>query len=104
MTNFQIIIRDAINSNLYTAEQIDDMLASGVSLPLHTFQEWKNRGYSVRKGEKAAMTSVIWRAKKNKKVEVMADDLDIPSDTVDFYMHKAFFFTDKQVEKLANAV
>lgn len=28
---------------------------------LFTFQEWKKRGYSVKKGEKAAVKTSIWK-------------------------------------------
>ena len=30
-------------------------------LPFHTFQDWKSRGYSVKKGEHALFTADLWK-------------------------------------------
>ena len=61
MTNNEIIYSAAIDAGIYTQEQADAILASGHFLPLHTFQEWKARGYSVKKGEKAVLHVDLWK-------------------------------------------
>jgi len=61
MTNNEIICSAAIEQGIYTEEQVEAILASGHMLPLHTFQEWKARGYSVKKGEKAMMHVDLWK-------------------------------------------
>ena len=50
MTNTQIIINEAVANGLYTKEEVENILAGGHMIPLHTFQTWKNTGYSVKKG------------------------------------------------------
>lgn len=49
MTNTEIIINEAVENGLYTMEQIENILASGHMIPLHTFQAWKSAGYIVKK-------------------------------------------------------
>ena len=61
MTNNEIICSAAIEQGIYTEEQVNAILATGHMLPLHTFQEWKARGYSVKKGEKAMMHVDLWK-------------------------------------------
>lgn len=61
MTNNEIIYSEAIAAGIYTQEQADAILASGHALPLHTFPEWKRLGYSVKKGEKAAVKTRLWK-------------------------------------------
>lgn len=50
MTNTEIIINEALANGLYTEEQIENILASGHMIPLHTFKAWKDAGYIVKKG------------------------------------------------------
>ncbi|MBS5307742.1 ArdC family protein [Clostridium sp.] len=59
---------------------------------LFTFQEWKNRGYSVKKGEKAFLQTSIWKrtTKKDK------DGKEISK----MFMTKASLFTIDQVQLL----
>ena len=42
MTNTEIIINEALANGLYTEEQIENILASGHMIPLHTFKAWKD--------------------------------------------------------------
>ena len=59
---------------------------------LFTFQEWKNRGYSVKKGEKTFLQTSIWKrtTKKDK------DGKEISK----MFMTKASLFTIDQVQLL----
>lgn len=61
MTNNQIIFDAAIAAGIYTEDEATAIIASGHALPLHTFQEWKARGYSVKKGEKACLHVDLWK-------------------------------------------
>lgn len=63
MTNAQII-------SLATAEFVENgalKLIGGVPEEIHTFEGWKERGFSVRKGEKSDIRITIWKhsTKKN---------------------------------------
>ena len=60
MTNLEIIIRDAIASNIFTVEQIEGFLSEG-SLPLRTFKSWREAGFIVRKGQQARLKTRLWQ-------------------------------------------
>lgn len=102
MTNSEIIFDSAIAHGIFTEEEAVKHLQQTGCLPLHTFNEWRKMGYSVRKGEKAAMTCDIWRMTNYKKKDHSAEKEEEEKDD-HFYMKKAFFFTAAQVEKIATA-
>lgn len=93
MTNFEIILRDAIAAEIYTEEEVEKLLETKGELPLHTFKIWKDKGYSVKKGEHAKLTTMIWKQTKKK-------DKETGEEKTIMVMTKAFFFTDKQVQKI----
>lgn len=126
MTNAQIIeqaaqkaAKDGIIS--YTGKTFQGKNEKGEPVtiqevePVHTFAYWKSLGYSVKKGEKAKLTIMIWKhvekerelsedEKKtmNEATRMMLTDGNPDSDTVkqeSMFMKKAFFFTFDQVEK-----
>lgn len=99
MTNFEIIANCAVETGVYTKEQVETIISQGFNLPLHTFAEWKRLGYSVKKGEKAKMTCRIWKY-SNKEVEQKEEVQDEEANS-HYYLTKAFFFSNEQVEKLA---
>lgn len=103
MTNITIITNDAINNGIFTEEQAMQFIAEYGELPLHTYKEWQRRGYQVKKGEKAKMTSYIWRYKNKAKKDGETDEnaVEIEVNKSDkFYQTKAFFFTVEQIEKI----
>jgi hypothetical protein len=104
MTNADIIINEAIGNGIYTEEQVMNFFKTIGGLPLHTFAEWKRRGFAVKKGEKASLTCWIWRHKKTKGVLPMEDGNDVEVDEEKFYKTKAFFFKREQVERIVEAV
>ena len=65
--------------------------------PIHTFQKWKELGYSVKKGEKSAIKFPIWKH-TSKKVEA---DSGEEEEKTNMFMKTAAFFTFAQVEKMA---
>ena len=64
---------------------------------IHTFAAWKNRGYKVRKGEKAVARILIWKY-ANREVENEDGEVE---DRSRMFMKTAAFFSQSQVEELA---
>jgi hypothetical protein len=86
MTNYQII------------ETAKKELGLDEDLILKTYKDWKRLGYQVKKGEKSVMACMIWFPKKTKvKTEVDSEEVNDGS----FFKSKAFFFSQKQVERIA---
>ncbi len=54
---------------------------------IHTFSDWKRRGFIVRHGEKAVATFSIWKSGKG-----------TDGEEGKMFMKKAFFFKESQVE------
>lgn len=98
MTNEEIIRREAINNGIFTAEQCDEFLLNFELIPLHTFQMWKKLGFVVKKGQKARVTTKLWKLKKGKKKDDKAETVAI--DEFHFYLANAYLFTQDQVEAI----
>ncbi|SDB68378.1 ArdC-like ssDNA-binding domain-containing protein [Butyrivibrio sp. INlla16] len=64
---------------------------------MHTFMEWKKRGYAVKHGEKAISKFPIWKH-TTRKAEKEGD-----ADQEKMFMKVAFFFTASQVEPIETA-
>lgn len=62
--------------------------------PIHTFANWKQKGFAVQKGQKAVAKITIWKyiGKINKETG---------EDEGKMYMKTAAFFSSSQVEKIA---
>ena len=60
---------------------------------LFTFQEWKKRGYSVKKGEKAFISTNLWKP-------VVKKDKESGTEKRIMVMTKASLFTADQVKKI----
>lgn len=101
MTNTQIIINEALANGLYTKEQIEEILASGHMIPLHTFQAWKSAGYVVKKGEHARITTRLWKFTNKAKKSADAKENTDDTENDHYYLSKAFLFTADQVEKIS---
>ena len=92
-----------------TNEEIITRAAQAAGLAgtiLHTFAEWQRLGYSVNKGEHAALSCVIWRAKTGKpaqqadaqQLQELAPDAD--GEVISgYYKHLAHFFAVSQVRR-----
>ena len=100
MTNTEIIINEALANGLYTEEQIENILASGHMIPLHTFKVWKDNGYIVKKGEHARITTRLWKFTSKAKKSEEADENTEGTENNHYYLAKAFLFTADQVEKI----
>ena len=61
MTNTNIIYQ-ALQARGFSEDQLNQIIAAyNGDLPFHTFAEWKARGYSVKKGEKAFLAVPLWK-------------------------------------------
>ena len=108
MTNNEIIINQAIAHGIYTKAEAQAIVAAKGCLPIHTFAEWKKAGYSVKRGEHAAITCDLWKyterpgkAAKAARAEAAkagqnGPDADAPDPH--YYMAKAHLFTRDQVK------
>lgn len=97
MTNLMIVCMDAFTNQVFTEEQIEEYLVISGGLPLYTFQEWKKKGYAVKKGEHARLTCYLWQ--KTVPYTNREGKTIIPEKA--FRRVKAFLFTEEQVKKLA---
>lgn len=108
MTNNEIIISEAIKHGIYTKAEAQAIVAAKGCLPIHTFAEWKKAGYSVKRGEHAAIVCDLWKyterpgkAAKAARAEAAkagqnGPDADAPDPH--YYMAKAHLFTRNQVK------
>ena len=82
--------------NLVEQGVLKTIKVDGVEMPepIHTFNGWRERGYSVKKGEKAVAKFSIWKHTA-KKVEVDGEE----EEKTKMFMKTAAFFKFEQVEK-----
>ena len=102
MTNSQIIYNAAL-AHGFTEDQLSQLLeAYKGDLPFHTFQDWKARGYSVKKGEHALFTADLWKytSKPSKAmIEAAAEaGSDAPEESPHYYKKLSHLFSFSQVE------
>lgn len=96
MNNIEIIANEALAHGLYTAEQIAEIIEKEGCLPLHTYSVWKKQyGLTVKPGERAAITTKLWKKRTKKK-----DKMEEEKSGNDFYLCKSFLFRQDQVEKM----
>lgn len=67
---------------------------------IFTYQAWKERGFQVRKGEKAVAGIRIWKPKRRKSGEDGEPEEKTQSET-EFFSKKAWFFAPSQVDPIA---
>ena len=95
MTNAEIIEK----TSLQLAEQgvLKMIEIDGVPMPepIHTFTGWKERGYSVKKGEKSKIKFPIWKH-TSKTVEKDGKEEERSS----MFSKVSAFFTFEQVEPI----
>lgn len=101
MTNEQIIANSAVAAGIFTQEEAEAYFSHGMRLPIHTFAEWKNHGYMVKKGGHAALTVSIWKPKTRKKKDEKT--VDAKEENSGFFLTTAYLFTKQQVEAIKPA-
>lgn len=101
MSNEEIIVKSAISAGIFSEEEAAAYIMNGLRLPIHTFSEWKNLGYMVKKGEHAALTVSIWKLKTRKKKDEKT--VDAKEENSGFFLTTAYLFTKQQVEAIKPA-
>ena len=105
-TNSEIIYKAAVNAGIYTEQQAAAILMSGRALPIHTFMEWKNLGYSVKKGEKAALHVDLWnyttKPSKAAREQAAAEGKELADDP-HYYLKLSHLFTLDQVKRTGSS-
>lgn len=81
-----------------------------VELPeaIHTFNGWKQRGYSVKKGEKSFIKIAIWKHTTkmldtntgNAETDAMNAQINAQGGHTNMFMKPAAFFTAAQVQPI----
>lgn len=121
MTNNQIItstVKAAFSpeqiaqlaSAIFTPEQIAKHQQIGMepaeilASSFHTFAEWKRLGYSVKKGEHAALIAHLWKytdkpSRKKREAAEAAGEEPEENGVDHFYKAKSHLFSYLQVEK-----
>lgn len=76
---------------------MQEMLMRGITEEIHTFQKWRQLGFSVKKGEKSEIKFPIWKygGKKQKN-----DDGEDVVANPHCFMKESAFFKRSQVEPL----
>ena len=93
MTNAQIIA-------LATAEFIEKgtlKLVDGIPEEIHTFDGWKERGFSVRKGEKSDIKISIWKYRTKKVKDKDGEETEKST----MFLKQSAFFRRSQVDELS---
>ena len=112
-SNKNLIMSAGIDADIFTVNDFIGFELTGEMPNYHTFEVWKSAGYAVKKGEKAAFKCDIWKqiTKRQTLTEEEAKNMNMlvvgaaykAGDTIDdskYIMKTAFFFGEKQVEKL----
>lgn len=118
MTNAQIILHESLRlmeagilkgSGQYAEVETADGIST-IELPevIHTFQGWKQLGYSVKKGEKSAIKFAIWKHTRkmlntntgNAELDKMNEMTNEQGGDTRMFMTSAAWFTSAQVEPI----
>jgi len=117
MRNSNLIMQAALDAGLLTPQMIVEYLFYYKMPAFHTFNAWKDHGYIVKRGEKAAFQADIWKytEKHGTMTAEEADSLNAIMTDADggelfhagdettesrYLMKTAYFFTAEQVEKI----
>lgn len=96
--NFSAVLEEG------SAETEDEIFTAELAAQtFHTFSEWKRMGYSVKKGQHAALVVNLWKytdkpGKAAKEAAAQAGQ-DAPETDPHFYMARSHLFNRLQVEK-----
>ena len=93
MNNDEII--NNIAASIYGKDKIDDMLAHGQDIPVHTAIGWKMRGpYKITDGEKPIQAK-LWKMRTGAST---SDSKGPDAKKPRFYLSKAYLYCREQVE------
>lgn len=95
MNNDEIINNIAIS--IYGKDEVDEMHAHGMDIPVHTRAGWKCRGAFVKDGEKPIQTK-LWKIRTGAAV---SDSVEPDTTRPQFYLSKAYLYCREQVELIS---
>lgn len=109
MTNAMIILNESVRlmeegvlkgTGEFVTIEHEDGTTTELEMPeeIHTFNGWKQRGYSVKKGERSTIKFPIW---KQKPAEELTGNPIEDAPITNMFMKVSAFFTFAQVEKIA---
>ena len=100
--NSSAIMAAGIEAKVITPVQLLEYMQTGKMPAIHTFDVWKNAGYRVKKGEKAAFQARIWKYTEKVNTETEEEQTKETEEKKghDFIKKTAYFFTAEQVEKM----
>lgn len=110
MTNSQIILQNSLElmkqgilkgSGEIAVQELPDGTKIEIELPetIHTYNGWKERGYQVRRGQKAKASFIIWRYIGKKVQDEESGELsEVDGKCIP---KKSSWFTFDQVEKVS---
>lgn len=103
MTNFEIVMQEALANNIFTEEQLQGFIEEG-DIPLKTWQSWRNAGFVVRKGQKARCITKLWQLKPVKKKDVASAEQSAEESASEskFILVTAHLFAADQVARIAD--
>ena len=119
MTNANIILNESFRlmeegklagCGQFVEIETADGKTETVELPeeIHTFNGWKQRGYSVKKGEKSSIKFPIWKHTRkmlntntgNAELDKMNTQINEQGGQTNMFMKVSAFFTAAQVEPI----
>ena len=111
MTNAQIILNESIrlmndgilkgSGQFVQMETVDGIQEIELPEAIHTFNGWKQLGFTVKKGEKSSIKFPIW---KHTSKMVVNQETGEENERSSMFMKTAAFFTFAQVEELGKGV
>lgn len=107
MTNAMIILNESVRlmeegvlagTGRFITIQNEDGTKKELEMPeqIHTFNGWKERGYFVKKGEKAIAKFTIWKCKNKKEENEEGEEVE----KTNMFLKTAAFFKFSQVERV----
>lgn len=116
MTNAMIILTESVRlmkdgvlkgTGEFITVENEDGTKTELELPeeIHTFNGWKERGFSVKKGEKSKIKFPIWKhtSKEKSEEEKTGNPLE-DAPITNMFMKMSAFFTAEQVELMEKGV
>ncbi len=98
--NSSAIMAAGVEAGIIKPVQLLEYLQTGKMPAVHTFDVWKNAGYRVKKGEKAAFQARIWKYTEKVKTETEEEQAKETEEKKghDFIKKTAYFFTASIVD------
>ncbi len=89
----------AITNNQIVMTAWAELVAAGIideQEDIHTFDYWRKCGYTVKRGQKAITSLMIWKH----STKTITHDDGSTEEAGRLFMKKAYFFSTSQVEKI----